>query len=154
MNLISSTFEPFGEIPRRHTCQGEDVSPPLIVTGVPPKAKSLALICDDPDAPQGTWVHWLLYDLPPSTNAIPENIPPVETVLGGAKQGINDFGKLGWGGPCPPHGYHRYYFKGYALDTVLNLPPKLGKEEVLKAMQGHVIDQAELIGRYRKVEGL
>jgi Raf kinase inhibitor-like YbhB/YbcL family protein len=152
LQLSSTAFAPGGEIPSRHTCQGEDISPPLAWSGVPSAARSLALIVDDPDAPDPAapkmvYVHWLLYNIPPSTVALPEAMarPP-----DGARQGLNDWHRTGYGGPCPPIGRHRYFHKLYALDTVL---PDLGtptKAALEAAMKGHVIAQAELVGTYQK----
>ncbi|NOY77189.1 MAG: YbhB/YbcL family Raf kinase inhibitor-like protein [Calditrichaeota bacterium] len=148
LQLISSAFEAGGMIPARYTCDGANVSPPLSWEGVPPNAKSLALICDDPDAPMGTWVHWVLFDLPTTITQLPEDVPPKKNLANSARQGLNDFRKIGYGGPCPPGGIHRYFFRLYALDTFLNLPPGVTKAELLKAMEGHILEQAELIGKY------
>jgi len=151
MELKSSAFSPNGEIPKKHTCQAEDASPMLFWSNVPAGAKSLALICDDPDAPVGTWVHWVIYDIPASLHGLPENVPKKETVLEGAAQGANDFGRIGYGGPCPPPGsFHRYFFKLYALDKTLGLQAGASKAEVLRAMEGRVLAQAELVGRFRR----
>jgi len=143
--LITSTaFDETGTIPVRYTCDGADVSPPLDWSGVLQEAKSLALITDDPDCPTGTWVHWVLFNLPASLNHLPEKAMP-----GVGIQGKNDFRKLGYNGPCPPRGRpHRYYFKLYALDTMLNLPAGATKAEVEKAMQGHILAQGQLMGKY------
>ncbi|HLK09801.1 MAG TPA: YbhB/YbcL family Raf kinase inhibitor-like protein [Candidatus Binatia bacterium] len=147
--ISSSAFAPGGTIPREHTCDGADRSPPLAWQGAPAGTKAYALICDDPDAPAGTWVHWVLYDLPASTSALPEGVPPSATVLEGAHHGVNDFRKTGYGGPCPPPGKpHRYFFKLYALDAPTGLPPRATKAKVLEAIEGHVRGQAELIGVY------
>jgi len=146
--LFSSAFEPGGFIPSMHTCDGADISPPLSWKNVPAAAKSLALICDDPDAPAGIWVHWVFYDLPANISGLPENIPPKKILENGAKQGINDFRRIGYGGPCPPGGVHRYFFKLYALDNFLGLPPGATKTELLKTMEGHILEQAELVGKY------
>ena len=153
MTIISSAFAPNGAIPRKHTCDGQDASPPLSWSGVPAGARSLALIVDDPDAPDPaapkmTWVHWVLYDLPPSAAALAEAISPRD-LPAGTREGLNDWKRTGYGGPCPPVGRHRYFHKLYALDVVL---PDLGrptKAQLEKAMQGHVIAQAELIGTYQ-----
>lgn len=152
LQLISAAFAPGGEIPRRHTCQGEDISPPLAWSGVPANAKSLALIVDDPDAPDPAapkmvYVHWVLYNLPPSITGLPE---AVARLPNGTGQGLNDWHRTGYGGPCPPIGRHRYFHKLYALDTVL---PDLGtptKAALEAAMKGHVVAQAELVGTYQK----
>ena len=136
-------------MPEKYTCNGSDISPPLSWTEPPAGTKSLALIMDDPDAPAGTWVHWVVYNLPASARALSEGTPPTETLADGAKQGTNDFRKTGYGGPCPPPGSaHRYFFKLYALDIELNLAPRAAKKQVETAMAGHTLARAELIGRY------
>jgi hypothetical protein len=142
----------FGEgqpIPKKYTCDAEDISPPLEWSGVPAGAKSLALIADDPDAPVGTWVHWVIYNLPPTLSGLKEGIAKTPSVEGIGIQGNNDFRKVGYGGPCPPRGKpHRYFFKLYALDTVLNLPPSATKADVEKAMRGHILAQGQFFGTY------
>jgi hypothetical protein len=149
--ITSPAFDPGGGIPARFTCDGEDLSPALRWTGVPAAAKQLALICDDPDAPAGTWVHWVIYGLPPPTAELPEGVPANETGPGGARQGVNDFKRVGYGGPCPPPGKpHRYFFRLYALDREIDLPPRATKQDLLRAMEGHVLGQAELMGTYRR----
>lgn len=149
--LQSPAFAPGAEIPVKHTCDGPDLSPPLRWTEPPAKTQSFALIVDDPDAPVGTWVHWVLYGLPAALRALPEGVPARDTVLGVGTQGVNDFRNVGYGGPCPPRGpAHRYFFKLYALDIALTLPPRKTKAEVLKAMEGHVLGQTELMGRYKR----
>ena len=150
MELSSPAFNDGDMIPEKHTCDGEDISPPLVWELVPQNVKSIALICDDPDAPVGTWVHWVYYDIPSNTNGLPENITPQENPDNGGKQGTNDFRKIGYGGPCPPGGIHRYYFKIYALDAILNLPAGIDKEKLLKAMEGHIVGQAQLMGKYKR----
>jgi Raf kinase inhibitor-like YbhB/YbcL family protein len=145
LKISSSVFENNGNIPAKHTCTGKDVNPPLLIENVPAKAKSLALIVDDPDAPRGTWVHWVLWNISPGTGEINEDSVPA-----GAMQGLNDFRLHEYRGPCPPSGTHRYFFKVYALDTVLNLNSNSTKSDVEKAMQGHIIGQARIIGLYRK----
>jgi hypothetical protein len=151
MQLTSTAFTEGAAIPAKHTCDAKDVSPSLKWTGVPAGAKSLALIVDDPDAPGGTWVHWVLYDLPPSTSELAEDVPKSQYVAGGAKQGLNDFRHLGYGGPCPPHGKpHRYFFKLYALDAVLDLKPGLTKKDLESAMEKHILARAELMGTYQR----
>ena len=153
----SPVFDNLGEIPRRYTCEGEDVSPPLTWSGVPEGTRSFALIVDDPDAPDPlapkmTWVHWVLYNLPADVHGLPEAV--TETALPpGTGQGLNDWKRTGYGGPCPPVGRHRYFFKLYALDRVL---PDLGtptKPALLEAMAGHVLAQAQLMGTYEKGQG-
>jgi Raf kinase inhibitor-like YbhB/YbcL family protein len=150
MKLESSAFQANHLIASKYTCDGADVSPPLGWDAPPIGTKSLVLICDDPDAPGGTWVHWVLYDLPPEVRELPEGVPSQSTLSSGGVQGTNDFRKLGYGGPCPPRGTHRYFFKLYALDTVLNLQTGATKAQVEKAMQGHILTSAELIGRYAR----
>ncbi|MFQ5521205.1 MAG: YbhB/YbcL family Raf kinase inhibitor-like protein [Candidatus Methylomirabilia bacterium] len=149
--LQSPAFSSGGEIPVKHTCDGPDRSPPLRWTEPPAKTNSFALIVDDPDAPVGTWVHWVLYGVGATVRELPEGLAAQNTVPGIGTQGVNDFRKIGYGGPCPPRGpAHRYFFKLYALDTELNLPPRKTKAEVLKALEGHVLAQAELMGRYKR----
>jgi Raf kinase inhibitor-like YbhB/YbcL family protein len=150
MELKSPAFTQGEMIPSKYTCDGEDVSPPLEFTGLPEGTKSIALISDDPDAPVGTWVHWVYYNIPPDTQALEENIEPTENPSAGGIQGINDFRKNGYGGPCPPSGTHRYFFKLYALDTMLELKQGAEKKHLLKAMEGHIISQAELMGKYKR----
>jgi len=147
--IKSAAFEANGNIPRKYTCDGPDVSPPLAWTDPPARTQSLSLIMDDPDAPVGTWVHWVLYDLPADTRTLPESVPKDRELASGAKQGVNDFRRIGYGGPCPPPGpAHRYFFKLYALDAKTNLKPGASKAELLRAMEGRILAQAELIGRY------
>ncbi len=149
LKIASSAFPPGGAIPKKHTCDGADVSPPLNWTNAPARTESFALIMDDPDAPMGTWVHWVVYDLPGNTHELPEDVPKREEISGGARQGRNDFPKIGYGGPCPPPGpAHRYFFKLYALDTRLNLKPGANKADVENAMKGHILSEGHLIGRY------
>lgn len=152
--LESPSFSHQGEIPRKHTCEGEDASPELRWSDVPKGAKSLALIVDDPDAPDPeapkmTWVHWVLYDMPPGAPGLPESVSDA-ALPKGTRQGKNDWGKTGYGGPCPPIGRHRYFFKLYALDDAIGNLGKPKKAELLKAMQGHVIGEVELVGTYQK----
>ena len=154
LKLESSSFADSGEIPSRHTCDGADLSPPLSWSGVPKETRSLALVVDDPDAPDPAapkmvWVHWVLFNMPPSAAGLPENISSLPE---GTREGLNDWKRTGYGGPCPPIGEHRYFFKLYALDTAL---PDLGtptKAQLEKAMQGHVLEQAELLGTYEKAK--
>ena len=150
IKITSSAFEDGGLIPAKYTCDGADVSPPLQWDIVPEGTKSIALICDDPDAPMGTWVHWVLFNLPAQAKELAENIPPERSLPNGAKQGINDFHKIGYGGPCPPGGTHRYFFKLYALDTELDLQASANKGQLLKAMEGHILAQKQLIGKYKR----
>ena len=150
IKITSSAFEEGGMIPAKYTCDGADVSPPLQWDAVPQGSKSIALICDDPDAPMGTWVHWVLFNLPAETKELAENIPPVETLPNGARQGLSDFGRIGYGGPCPPGGTHRYFFKIYALDTEIGLEAGANKRQLLKAMEGHILEQGQLVGKYKR----
>jgi len=149
MRLTSTAFEEGASIPKRYTCDGNDNSPPLHWEGIPAGTKSLALICDDPDAPRGTWVHWVLFNLPANTTELAAGVPTDKVLPSGAKQGTNDSKEIGYGGPCPPKGKpHRYYFKVYALDAELNLPEGSTKQEVEAAMKGHILAQGELMGKY------
>jgi Raf kinase inhibitor-like YbhB/YbcL family protein len=151
MKITSTAFGEGQPIPARHAYDQQDISPALQWSGVPPNAKSLALICDDPDAPMGTWVHWVLYDLPPVGTGLAENLPKSPELPNGAKQGVNDYKKTGYGGPCPPPGKpHRYFFKLYALDTALKLKPGLTKKELLAAMESHVLAEGQLMGTYQR----
>ena len=152
MNLTSSAFAQNGAIPKKYTCDGGDTSPPLSWSGVPAEAKSLVLIVDDPDAPDPaapkmTWVHWVLYNLSPSTGGLAEG---VKSLPAGTVEGTNDWQRTGYGGPCPPVGRHRYFHKLYALDTVIHGLNRPDKAAVERAMQGHVIARAELIGTYKR----
>jgi Raf kinase inhibitor-like YbhB/YbcL family protein len=149
MKIESTAFSDGGLIPKIYTCDGRDVSPPLSWTGLPDGSRTLALICDDPDAPGKTWVHWVLYDLPVTVEGLPEGVPPRKDALGGV-QGTNDFRKLGYGGPCPPSGTHRYFFKLYALDSALRLTAGATKAQLERAMEGQVLAQASLMGRYAR----
>jgi len=152
MILTSTAFTHEGEIPSRYTCDGEDISPPLAWDGIPAAARSLALIVDDPDAPDPAapkmvWVHWILYNIPPDIDGLPEGmaeLPP------GTLEGVNDWHRTGYGGPCPPVGRHRYFFKLYALDTVLPDMEKPTKAELLRAMERHVLEKAVLMGTYQR----
>jgi Raf kinase inhibitor-like YbhB/YbcL family protein len=149
--LRSSTFNQNQAIPKKYTCDGSDVSVPLNWIDPPAGVKSFSLIADDPDAPRGTWVHWVLYDLPADSRELAEAVPPQEKLDNGAKQGKNDFGKIGYGGPCPPAGpVHHYHFKLYALDRMIGLPSKATKQQVLDAMKGHILAEGELVGTYKR----
>lgn len=150
IKITSSAFEEGGMIPAKYTCDGADVSPPLQWDAVPQGSKSIALICDDPDAPMGTWVHWVLFNLPSDAKELAENIPPAETLPNGARQGVSDFGRIGYGGPCPPGGTHRYFFKIYALDAEIGLEAGANKHQLLKAMEGHILEQGQLVGKYKR----
>jgi Raf kinase inhibitor-like YbhB/YbcL family protein len=154
LTINSTAFANGGKIPKKYTCEGQDTAPPLSWSGVPAGAKSLALIVDDPDAPdpkapKTTWVHWVLYDLAADSNGLPEGVKS-SALPAGAKDGTNDWKRAGYGGPCPPIGRHRYFFKLYALDVALAGLDKPSKAAVEKAMQGHILAQAELIGTYQK----
>ncbi len=150
--LTSAALKDGATIPGKYTCDGVDVSPPLAWSGAPAGTRSFALIADDPDAPGGTWVHWVLYNLPAEVSELPENIAKVESLdLGGARQGRNDFRRPGYGGPCPPPGpAHRYFFKLYALDMRLELKAGAQKKDVEAAMEGHVLGSAQLMGTYAR----
>ncbi|MBS3104901.1 YbhB/YbcL family Raf kinase inhibitor-like protein [Candidatus Woesearchaeota archaeon] len=144
MELTSSAFTHNSAIPSEYTCDGNDLSPELMISDVPSNAKSLVLISDDPDAPVGTWDHWVVFNIPPLTASIPKGTEPKGTA------GKNSWGRTGYGGPCPPSGTHRYFFKLYALDTTLNLPQGAAKKDLEKAMQGHIVAQAQLMGNYKR----
>lgn len=149
LRITSPDFSEGEVIPKEFTCDAQDISPKLEWKEPPANTGSFALIMDDPDAPGGTWVHWVLYDVPADARELPERVPSQEQLSSGARQGRNDFGKIGYGGPCPPPGKpHRYFFKLYALDTKLNLEPGATKAELERAMKSHVLAQAELIGKY------
>jgi Raf kinase inhibitor-like YbhB/YbcL family protein len=151
MQLTSTAFTEGGTIPVKYTCDGTNVSPPLKWSGVPAGAKALALIADDPDAPSRTWVHWVLYDLPATATELAEDVPKSQLIPAGAKQGLNDFRQLGYGGPCPPPGKpHRYFFKLYALDAPLDLKAGLTKKDIEHAMEKHILAQAQLMGTYKR----
>jgi len=150
MEIKSSAFGSGEMIAAKYTCDGADFSPPLEWAGSPAGTKSFALICDDPDAPMGTWVHWVIYDIPPTATMLAEGITREKDLPGGGTQGINDFRKIGYGGPCPPGGTHRYFFKLYALDTTLGLKPGITKDQLLKAMRGHILTEAQTMGTYRR----
>ena len=142
MRLACPEFKNNDSIPSKFTCDNSDISPALVIEDIPRDALSLALIVDDPDAPGGMWVHWIVYDIPVITRIGENSIP--------GKQGLNDFGRLNYGGPCPPSGTHRYFFKIYALDKQLGLPEGITKAALEKAMQGHILDRAELVGLYKR----
>jgi Raf kinase inhibitor-like YbhB/YbcL family protein len=146
MRITSRAFEPGADIPRRFTCDGQDVSPPLAIEDIPPAAVSLVLVMDDPDAPGGTWDHWVAYDIP-VVGVVEEAVGQLGTA------GRNSWGRTGYGGPCPPRGSHRYIFTVYALDTRLGLPAGAQKPRVQDALKGHVLDRAQLVGRYRRAGG-
>ena len=150
MEIKSSAFGNGKSIPSKYTCDGADFSPPLEWSESPAGTKSFALICDDPDAPMGTWVHWVIYDIPSATTMLAEGISREKELPGGGIQGINDFRRIGYGGPCPPGGTHRYFFKLFALDAMLSLKPGITKDQLLKAMRGHILAEAQTMGTYRR----
>jgi Raf kinase inhibitor-like YbhB/YbcL family protein len=150
MIIMSSAFQDGGMIPSKYTCDGQDISPPLSWSGVPYNAKSLALISDDPDAPMGTWVHWVVYNIPPNETSFEEGITKDSLAQKGILQGTTDFRRQEYGGPCPPSGTHRYYFKLYALGTELNPEKGANKKQVEAAMEGQVLMQGQLMGRYSR----
>jgi len=151
LKLTIRSFENGGTIPKEFTCDGADMSPALEWTGAPTGTKTFALIADDPDAPAGTWVHWVLWNLPPGTKLLPDAVPTKAELEGGAKQGQNDFKKTGYRGPCPPPGTpHRYFFKLYALDAALKLPAGATKSDLERTMNGHILEQSEWMGRYSR----
>jgi Raf kinase inhibitor-like YbhB/YbcL family protein len=169
IRVKSPSFKEGGLIPKQYTCDGQNISPPLTWTGVPSAAKSLVLICDDPDAPKGTWVHWVVFNIPPDvlflapgagkeTDTIEDYMPrggrgrgkPVLVFTTFGVHGTTDFKRVGYGGPCPPSGTHRYYFKLYALDTMLNLQNEATKASVEKAMEGHILAEGQLMGKYKR----
>ena len=151
ITLTSTAFQDGQPIPIKYTCQGLDVSPALQWSVAPPTAKGLVLICDDPDAPGGTWVHWVLYNLSARATGLPEGVATTDTLNNGARQGVNDFKRIGYGGPCPPPGGpHRYFFKLFAVDIDVTLKPRATKAEVLRAIEGHVIAEGQLMGTYQR----
>ena len=150
MKLTSTAFGEGGMIPAQYTCNGPDISPPLNWEDVPEQTKSLALIADDPDAPVGTWVHWVLYNLPADSRELQEDLPKTKVLPNGAMQGTNDFRKIGYGGPCPPGGTHRYFFKLYALDELVDLNPGARKKDLLDAMKGHILAECQLMGKFSR----
>lgn len=150
MTLTSAAFQHEGDIPSRQTCDGPDLSPPLSFDGIPVQAKSLVLVCDDPDAPGGVWDHWVLYNLSPGTPGLPEGLPDGMVYPDGSRSGKNSWGRFGYGGPCPPQGIHRYFFTLYALDALLDLPSSVTKKDILQAAKGHILASATLMGRYAR----
>ena len=150
IKLSCSSFEQGTMIPKKYTCDGLNVSPPLEWEGMPLTTKTLAIIVEDPDAPVKVWVHWLIFNINPHKNKLHEEISKAEIIEMGSKQGKNDFGKIGYGGPCPPNGIHRYFFNIYALDNELNLAEGITRTELLKAMQGHILGQGQLMGKYAR----
>ena len=150
LSLTSNAFASGQNIPSKYSCLGREISPDLSWTGAPVATKSFALIVDDPDAPMGTWVHWVMYNIPATTNSLSEAAPAGEQLSDGSLQGKNSSGNLGYNGPCPPSGTHRYFFKLYALDTLLSLSSGVRKDQLLKAMDGHILAQGELMGTFSK----
>ena len=150
IQIKSMAFEEGGMIPKKYTCDGPNISPSLSWDSIPEGTKSLALICDDPDAPGGTWVHWVIFNIPANIKELTENKPPQKPISIGAKQGRNDFGQIGYGGPCPPGGTHRYYFKLYVLDKEINLEAGATKAQLLNAMEGHMLAEGKLMGKYKR----
>lgn len=164
--LSSPSFRNNQPIPAKHSCEGRDTSPALKWEGAPVGTKSFALVCDDPDAPGGTWVHWIVYNIAPSHTGIGENLAKVDSSseydfevttrttskVGSVSQGVNDFGKVGYGGPCPPrdHGVHHYHFRLYAVDVELNLASRVTRDQLEAAMKGHILAQTELVGTYQR----
>ena len=145
LHITSPAFQNNGSIPRQYTCDGKDINPPLEIENCPTEAKSIAFICDDPDASVGTWVHWVLWNIDPTAKEIAENAVPK-----GAVEGMNDFRRHTYGGPCPPSGTHRYFFKVYALDTMLDISPNSTKTDLEKAMKGHILAEGQIIGLYKR----
>jgi len=150
IKVTSAAFAEGEMIPAEFTADGRNISPPLAWTGVPEGTKSIALINDDPDAPMGTWVHWVVYNIGADVTSLEENVLPQETLPNGAMHGTTDFGRIGYGGPAPPSGTHRYFFKIYALDTMLDLPPGATKGQVEAAMDGHILAEGRLMGKYSR----
>jgi Raf kinase inhibitor-like YbhB/YbcL family protein len=149
--LTTTAFVEGGEIPRKYTCDGADLSPALHWNDVPADAQSLALIADDPDAPVGTWTHWILWNIPAVVTGLPEGVPKVQTIENGALQGKNDFKRVGYGGPCPPPGKpHRYFFRLFAVDAKLDVKEGAGRKELEAALKRHILSQAELMGTYER----
>ena len=154
IRLTSADFSHGGSIPRAHSCEGENLSPALAWEGVPVDHRSMAVVCDDPDAPRGTWVHWVLYNLPGTTVELSRGVPALPELPSGARQGRNDSGEIGYSGPCPPAGKpHRYYFRLYALDIMLTLPHGVSKAELEAAMSDHILAQGTLMGTYQRGSG-
>ncbi|UJR84347.1 YbhB/YbcL family Raf kinase inhibitor-like protein [Sandaracinus amylolyticus] len=151
LEIHGPTIQTNAPIPVEHTCDGADRPPALAWSGAPPRTRSFALVVHDPDAPRGDWVHWLLFDVPAETSMLPEGLPSTPVLRDGSRQGTNDFGRVGWGGPCPPRGAaHRYVFDLYALDSVLGLPPGVSRDRLEHAMRGHVLAHAKLVATYAR----
>ena len=151
LKIFSSSFGNGEMIPKKYTCEGEDVSPEIRWKELPEEVKSLALICDDPDAPGGDFVHWVIFNIPPEIDSLPEGLAPKDTLDFGAIQGMTDFGRVGYGGPCPPRGpVHHYHFKLYGLDTMLKVEKNTTKDELLKKMEGHILIKGEIVGLFKR----
>ncbi len=150
ITVTSDAFKEGGMILAKHTCDGQNISPPLNWQQIPQGTKSFALISDDPDAPVGVWVHWVMWNIPAESNGLPQNIPPTSQLPDGSKQGVTSAGRHGYHGPCPPSGTHRYYFKIYALDVMLDLPGDSTKQNLLDAMKGHILAEGALMGKYKR----
>lgn len=149
LTITTTAFAAGGEIPKKYTCDGPDMSPALSWTGLPANTQALALIADDPDAPSGTWTHWVVWDIPLKAMGLGENMLKAKTLPDGTRQGMTDFRKVGYGGPCPPPGKaHRYFFRLYAVDTKIDLPAGARRQELEEAMKGHVLAKAEVMGTY------
>lgn len=150
IQITSPAFKNQEMIPAKYTCDGQNISPPLEFTNIPEDTRTLALIVEDPDAPMGTFTHWITYNMPPDIAELPEALPDDETLMDGARQGINDFDRIGYGGPCPPKGTHRYYFRIYALNAVIDSTSMVNKQDIWEKMQGHIITAGELMGKYKR----
>jgi hypothetical protein len=150
IKIISPAFEDGALIPKKYTCDGKNISPPLKWGSLPSGTESIVIICEDPDAPAGTWVHWILFNLPADCRELAENIPDDETLPDGTRQGINDFGSIGYGGPCPPWGTHRYLFKIFALDGTIDIVHLADKKFLILVMEGRIIAEGCLTGKYQK----
>ena len=150
MTVTSPSFTNMGKIPKVFSCDGSDISPALSWSGAPKGTKSFVLICDDPDAPVGTWIHWVLFNIPSNVTNLAEEMPDKEKYADGTLSGKNSWGKFGYGGPCPPSGTHRYFFKLYALDILLPLKAMASKEQILEAMEWHVVGSGTLIGTFQR----
>jgi Raf kinase inhibitor-like YbhB/YbcL family protein len=152
IQITSNAFQEGESIPIKYTCDGQDRSPALIWSDIPEDSQTLALICEDPDAPSGTFVHWIIYNISPTVTGLPEGIPTADLLPDGAIQGQNDFKRIGYGGPCPPPGdrAHRYFFRLYALDTAIELPAGAGREEFAGALEGHILAGGHLMGTYQR----
>jgi Raf kinase inhibitor-like YbhB/YbcL family protein len=148
--VTSSAFKNGGPIPAVYTADGDNMSPPLDWSGAPESTRSFVLICDDPDAPTGLFVHWIVYNIPPGVNGFDENVPPYDELYDGIRQGLNDFGRYGYGGPAPPRGTHRYYFKVYALDRMLDLDGRVTRKDLMRAIEDHILARGQVMGKYTR----